>query len=128
MHELSLCRGLLGEVTRVAKAHGATSVAEIVVDVGPLSGVEPPLLTRAFNVARVGTLAENATLAINRVPARVWCPACQAETEAAANALLCGRCGTWQVHLKSGNELNLTRLDLVTPEATPDPAPVAAAG
>lgn len=127
MHELSLCRGLLGEVTRVAKAHGATSVTEVVVEVGPLSGVEPPLLTRAFHVARVGTLAENATLAINRVPVRVWCPACEAETAVAANALLCGRCGTWQVDLKSGNELSLTCLDLVTPETMPETAPAAAA-
>ncbi len=122
MHELSICQSLLGEVERVATGHASTEVNRIFVAVGPLSGVEAPLLARAFDVARMGTIAEHAVLEIETIPAVVWCEACAIETPVAANSLLCGRCGTWQVELKSGAELLLTRVELT------GKAPVAAAG
>jgi hydrogenase nickel incorporation protein HypA/HybF len=112
MHELSICRSLLAEVERAAAANNAVDVNEIVVAVGRLSGVEPPLLARAFEVARMGTIAEHALLKIETLPVIVWCKACGVETSAAANALLCGQCGTWQVDLKSGTELLLKRVEL----------------
>ena len=123
MHELSICQSLLGEVERVAAANDATDVNRIFVAIGPLSGVEAPLLARAFDVARMGTIAEHALLEIETVPAVVWCKACAIETPVAANVLLCGRCGTWQVELKSGDELLLTRVEL-----TGNANPMAAAG
>ncbi len=88
----------------------------MVLAVGPLSGVEPSLLSRAFRLARASTIAENAELEIEHTPAVVWCDTCGVETEAAANALSCGRCGAWKVTLKAGNELMLKRVDLVPAE------------
>jgi hydrogenase nickel incorporation protein HypA/HybF len=116
VHELSLCQSLLREVRRVADTHGSTEVTAVVVAAGPLSGVEPPLLRQAFSIARAGTVAENATLEIEEMPVTVWCESCATETNAAANALLCGRCGTWKVELRSGNELLLKRVELVPAE------------
>ncbi len=116
VHELSLCNGLLRQVEQVADAHHAVEVTGIVLAVGPLSGAEPSLLSRAFHLARIGTIAENAELEIEHAPAIVRCDTCGVETEAAANALSCGRCGTWKVTLKAGNELMLKRVDLVPAE------------
>jgi hydrogenase nickel incorporation protein HypA/HybF len=113
MHELAICRGLLREVGRVASAHGAVAVSEIVVAVGPLAGVEAHLLERAFGVARVGTIAADARLEVEATPILVRCGACGAETAAAINALLCGACGAWRVELTSGDELLLKRVELV---------------
>jgi len=114
MHELSVCQSLLGEVERVAAANDATDVSKIIVAVGPLSGVEAPLLARAFEVARMGTIAEHAMLEVETLPAVVWCKSCALETPVPANALLCGRCGSWKVELRSGSELLLTRVELIT--------------
>ncbi len=114
MHELAVCQSLLREVERVASAHGAASVSRIGVAVGPLSGIEARLLDRAFGVARMGTLAEWAALEIEEMPISVWCAACKTETEpASVNALLCARCGTWQVDVRSGAELTLKQVELV---------------
>ncbi len=114
MHELAVCQSLLREVERVASAHGASHVSRIEVAVGPLSGTEATLLDRAFGVARIGTLAEQATLDIEEMPITVWCAACETETKpASANALLCAQCGTWQVHVRSGDELTLRRVELI---------------
>ncbi len=112
MHELSVCQSLLREVAKVAAVHQATAVTGIVVAVGPLSGVEAPLLERAFTIARCGTVAERATMVVEQMPVTVWCEACAVETETPANRLLCGACGGWQVILRSGNELLLKRVEI----------------
>ena len=112
MHELSVCQSLIGQVERVAAEHHAASVSVIGLAIGPLSGVEAPLLARAFTVARAGTVAEDAMLEIEARPVVVHCSACDTETETRPNALLCGDCGGWQVDLRSGDELLLTRVEL----------------
>jgi hydrogenase nickel incorporation protein HypA/HybF len=89
-------------------------VNKIVVAVGPLAGVEAPLLARAFDVARTGTIAEHAALEVETTPATVWCEACAVETAVATNVLRCGRCGSWRVELRSGTELLLTRVELTS--------------
>jgi len=76
MHELSICQGLMTKVEQVALENGATSVETIFLSVGPLSGVEPPLLKRAFEIARLGTIAESAELEIQTGPIIVECREC----------------------------------------------------
>ena len=62
MHELAICQALIAEVAAVARSHRAISVTDIYVRVGPLSGVEGPLMRSAFPVAAAGTIATNAIL------------------------------------------------------------------
>jgi len=122
MHELSVCQALLDQVQNVAASHGARSVSRIVLRIGPLAGVEPQLLQQAFPIARAGTVATNAVLEIEDLPIRVRCERCGAETDAAANRLLCGRCGDWHTKLLSGDELMLASVELLEVEdscATP---------
>ncbi|MGB5559882.1 MAG: hydrogenase maturation nickel metallochaperone HypA [Paracoccaceae bacterium] len=119
MHELAMCQGLLSEVARLARVHGATAVTRLSVQIGPLSGVEASQLSCAFGIARIGTLAETAKLDIQVMSVGVWCEACAAETEVAPNALLCGDCGDWHVTLRSGNELLLKSVDLALETVTP---------
>lgn len=122
MHELAVCQSLLSEVGRVAAKHDAAAVTQIVVAVGPLSAVEPALLQRAFGVARAGTIASEASLMVEVTPVVVWCDDCQAETAVAPNALLCATCGTWQVSLRSGNELLLKSVELARTSESTDAA------
>ncbi|HXZ47768.1 MAG TPA: hydrogenase maturation nickel metallochaperone HypA [Usitatibacter sp.] len=112
MHELSVCQGLVNEVARVAAAHGASRVTRIAVAVGPLSGVEAPLLERAFAVARAGTVADAAVLVTEATEVAVWCESCGAETVTAPNRLVCERCGGWRVEVRRGAELLLTSIDI----------------
>lgn len=118
MHELSVCQGLLGEVERIAREHGARGADRLVVQIGPLAGVEPRLLADAFPIASAGTLAEGAELVIESLPVRVFCPACGRESEASVNKLLCAHCGDWQTRLAGGDELILASVGLLIDEAT----------
>ena len=112
MHELAVCQALLEQVEAVASGRGARSVARVVVRIGPLSGVEPPLLQNAFRLARAGTLADAAELDIESMPVRLACRVCGTESEVAANRLVCSDCGSLRTRLLSGDELQLARLDL----------------
>jgi hydrogenase nickel incorporation protein HypA/HybF len=113
MHELSVCQGLISQVTRIVEENEATAVERIVVQIGPLSGVEAPLLEQAYSLARAGTVAEGAELVTESMPVRVACQSCGAETDAQANRLVCGACGDYRTRLVSGDELILASVELV---------------
>ncbi len=120
MHELAVCQSLLEQVQRVAADHGAERVERIRVRIGPLSGVEPELLTSAYTIAAAGTIAEGAELDIEPAPVRVHCITCGAETDALPNRLLCGACGDWHTRLVSGDDLLLASLELSVPDDAPE--------
>lgn len=111
MHELAICQALMAQLEQSAAAQGAAVIERVVLSVGPLSGVEPLLLQRAFEVARAGTVAGAAELEIHTGPVRGHCRTCGADNEAVANRLLCGACGDWRVNLTAGDELLLLRLE-----------------
>ena len=112
MHELAVCQGLMHQVEQVAAAHGATAVEHIVLQIGGLSGVEPPLLERAFAIARAGTVAENAELEIRTGPVVVQCRECGGKSAVPPNRLLCSYCGEWHVRVIEGEELLLLSVEL----------------
>jgi hydrogenase nickel incorporation protein HypA/HybF len=112
MHELAVCQALIGEVAAVARSHRATSVSDVYVRVGPLSGVEHPLLHNAFPLAAAGTVANDAALHLTATPIRVRCASCGGESEATVNRLVCRHCGDWRTTVSSGDELLLERVVL----------------
>lgn len=116
MHELSICQSLLDQVEGIARQHGASRVERILLQVGPLSGLEPALLMSAWPLAAAGTVAETAALVIEPAPIRVQCRECGAESAATANRLLCGACSGFHTRLVSGDELLLAQLELTIPD------------
>ena len=112
MHELAVCQALIGQVTDVAGKEKAATVSDIYVSVGPLSGVEGPLMQNAFPIAAAGTVADAATLHLDATPIRVRCEVCGAESEVTMNNLVCTECGDWRTTLISGDELLLQRVVL----------------
>ena len=114
MHELAVCQDIIAQVEQIAAQHHALSVHLIELDIGPLSGVEPPLLEAAFPIASAGTVAENAELKIEISPIVVSCRNCNEKTAASANDLTCKACGNWQTDLVSGDEMILKRVELDT--------------
>jgi len=113
MHELSVCQGLISQVQDIARQNDARAVERIIVRIGPLSGVEAPLLRDAYSIARAGTVAADAELVIETMPVRVHCDTCGAETDASVNRLLCGECGDYHTRLLSGDEMILASVELV---------------
>lgn len=114
MHELAICQDIISQVEKLAVEHKATAVVSIILDIGPLSGVEKDLLEAAFPIASAGSLAENAELQINALPIRIECPQCGEKSEARAGNLSCPHCGNWRTNLLSGDEMLLRRVEMDT--------------
>ncbi len=117
MHELSVCQSLIRQAEAVAREHGTEVIVLIRLSVGPLSGIELPLLERAFTVARCGTRAARAELVTEALPVRVRCRTCHAETQTPPNRLICGACGDWHTELVSGDEMLMTGIELEMEES-----------
>ena len=113
MHELSICTALMQQVERIAREHQAGRVERIVLQVGPLSGVEAPLLQRAWPLVSIGTLAQEAELVIETAAVTVRCTQCEAVSEVAPNRLLCAACGDFRTRLVSGDEMLLANMELL---------------
>ena len=113
MHELSICQSIVSQVTDIAAQYNAKGVSLVRLQLGPLSGIEIPLLQQAFPIAITGSVAEGAELKIEASPIRVLCKSCHAETEASANRLVCGQCGDWQTTIISGDEILLDSIELL---------------
>jgi len=112
MHELAICQGLIRQVEHVAAENQAAAVTRVLLRVGKLSGVEPPLLERAFEIARAGTVASEAELEIEEGAVLVKCRECGAGGEVPINRLVCPSCGDWRVRVTEGEELLLLSLEL----------------
>lgn len=109
MHELSICQGLLRQLGPIAADHQG-QLAQVVLRIGSLAGVEPSLLQSAFLIARKESVAEQAELIIEPSPIRVHCAKCDADSEVSANNLSCRYCDNQQTQLISGDELLLLSL------------------
>jgi len=119
VHELSICQALIDEVAKIAASVDARTVGRITLEVGPLSGVEPELLARAFEVARTGTCAAEAELSIAVPDIVVRCSDCDATSPAQVNRLLCASCGGYRTRVLEGDGLKLRAVELDVPEAPP---------
>lgn len=112
MHELSVCQALVRQLKEIALREDAVRITKVVVQIGPLSGIEAQLLRHAYPIASAGTLAAAAELVLENLPIRVRCEVCGAETDATANRLVCGVCGDYHTQLLSGDEMLLAHVEL----------------
>ncbi|MDF9391713.1 MULTISPECIES: hydrogenase maturation nickel metallochaperone HypA [Methylococcus] len=113
MHELSVCMELIEQVESIARSHDAERVESLVLRIGVLSGVEPGLLERAFEIARLGTVAEHASLRTERIEPRIRCRACGLEADAGPSDLRCPACFDTDTMLIAGDEMILARVELL---------------
>ena len=112
MHELSVCRQLVQQLTQLAQKHQATKITLVELSVGALSGIEPDLLKMAFPMAVKDSVAEDATLSIVCQPVTVKCRDCHKESEVATNQLTCPHCASHQTQLTGGDAMLLTRFSM----------------
>ncbi|MDO4732433.1 MAG: hydrogenase maturation nickel metallochaperone HypA [Bacillota bacterium] len=112
MHELALTESILRIAVEAAKENQAQKVLEIRIKIGAYSGVVPQYIQEYFNIVSRGSIAENAHLLIEMIPARVECGSCGAVTEVERFRSKCGACGSTDVKLLSGREYYVDSLEV----------------
>ena len=113
MHEYSIVQALIARVDAEARARGATAVHRLSISIGELSGVEPALLTTAYETFRERTICEHAELNMQVVEAQWACRDCGREIARGA-LLTCPSCAR-PAHLARGDEIMLDRIEMEVP-------------
>jgi len=118
MHELSICQGIMSQVNEIAFQNQAIAIESITLRIGPLSGVEAPLLKQAFPFVAAQTIAENAELIIEELPVVILCKQCGSRSNVVPNKLICSQCGDYRTQLISGDEMLLASVELTKESPT----------
>jgi hydrogenase nickel incorporation protein HypA/HybF len=109
MHEV----GIVASALQAAEAHAAgRAIARVRLRVGTQTGVVAEALQHAWTALRPGTLAEEALLMVELVPATWRCPDCTAAFTAAGLAARCPRCAAPAV-FAGGCGLELADLEVI---------------
>ena len=113
MHEVGIMESALGAVLSQARINGARRVHRIVLRIGALAGVEADALRFAFDIVSANTPAAGAELAIDAVPARAHCAACDADFGVDSGFIfVCPRCARLSGDVRQGRELELSRIEM----------------
>lgn len=112
MHELSLVESMLGIIEQEARARGFARVLAVRVAVGELGSVEPQALQFCFDAVCRGSLADGASLLIERVPGRAWCMDCSRQVALHDRLADCPECGGFALQIERGDELRLLDLEV----------------
>jgi hydrogenase nickel incorporation protein HypA/HybF len=112
MHEASIMTQALAIAEEHAKRSHATSIRRIGLRVGVLAGVVPDALHFAFAALRQGTMAADAELGIEEMPATFVCLDCGSISESISMAFVCPACGGTTRLDDGGRELELAFLEV----------------
>ena len=115
MHEQSLAKNLLLQADAIRREHHASRITEIRVEIGPLSGVEPPLLTSAFYRLSSDDPFCDAVLAIDQVDLVGQCRDCNEEFLIQDFNFCCPKC-SGNIRVTRGDELHLVSVSLESDE------------
>jgi hydrogenase nickel incorporation protein HypA/HybF len=112
LHELSICQSMIRIVDATMKDHPGATLRRIYIDVGRASTVEPLLLRDAFESASTGGPYEGTELVINEIPFVGRCRACDKDFGYKEFALGCPNCGSTNIEIESGLELNIKEIEV----------------
>jgi hydrogenase nickel incorporation protein HypA/HybF len=108
MHELSITRSVVAIVSERAAGQRVTRVR---LQIGCLSAVLPDAIRFCFEICAAGTPAAGAALEIDEIPGRGRCEACAQDVPLQALVGRCPSCGTANLTLIAGQELNIKEME-----------------
>jgi len=112
MHEFSMAMDILRIVAQEQGRHGFARVESVRLRAGALSGVDPHTLHWAFEAARQGTCAADATLEIEMEAAQLFCRSCGHRMGAHAGPSCCGQCGSRDLCLEGSSGFEILSLEV----------------
>ena len=112
MHEISIIESILEVAEEKAREANSPSITVIRLRLGEFTAIAREALEFAFEIARLGTLAEHARLEIEVVPMVLHCVVCNVEPQPArVMSLICPQCG-FPLKIVSGRELQIEFIEI----------------
>ena len=116
MHELPVIRSVLDICLKHAANHRVQKITAVQLKVGELSDLEPEWMQKYFDFVSKGTIAEGASLRIQRVPLVVRCAACSQAFPVDVKAMKdieCPHCKGTKVSYVSGREYRVENIEVM---------------
>lgn len=110
MHELSIAIEIIETSVNVALQNKGKIIKEIEIDIGDVSGVDREALAMALESAKMNTIAENANIVINQVPAIAICNNCNKQINLTEYEFFCRFCYSVDINVISGKELKIKHI------------------
>lgn len=114
MHELSIAENILSLIEDKKKELGDSKITSIGLRIGTLAGIESDSLRFAMEVLVKGTQLEGIDLSIERLSPMIGCLDCGLESEVAELNFSCRKCGSSNVRIIRGYELELSFIEVDT--------------
>ncbi len=99
-------------VEDAAKSNGSSRVNEVNIVVGSFSSVVADALEFAMEVAKKGSMFENAKINIRTEKAIVKCSECGRDSEMEDYIFKCGSCGSGAVRIITGDRMYVESIDI----------------
>lgn len=112
MHEMSLCESILQVIEDEARLQSFHKVVEVHLAIGTLAGVEVDALKFSFDVVVQHSLAQDAELCIQMVPATGLCPSCGQQCAVENRYDPCLNCGSFGLQITNGDQMRITHLEV----------------
>ena len=112
MHEYSIVQSLIESCEEHVTANSASKVSKVVVKIGVMSGVEPHLLERAFELFKEGTVCDGCLFVMQIQKVKIVCKSCHRESELEKNEYSCPNCKSVNIEVIDGEEMFLMQLEL----------------
>ena len=112
MHELAIARNIHATVLREMEDRRLPGINRIGLSIGSLSGIVPDALEFGFNAVKEGTPLSGTVLDIKSCPGHGSCTQCYAEFDMDDFSFTCPQCGSVDVRIDQGRELDITWLEV----------------
>jgi|DewCreStandDraft_5_1066085.scaffolds.fasta_scaffold40971_2 hydrogenase nickel incorporation protein HypA/HybF len=112
MHELSIAQSIIEIAENIARENDSKAVKKIKVQIGEFSGVVKEALEFSFDIAKIGTIAENAELEIEIIKFKSICNSCGFVLETMNDFnLFCPNCSE-PMSIISGREMKVEYIEI----------------
>lgn len=111
MHELSLIENMLDQLNTMKRKYGLTSITDVHVAVGAMSGVDASFLQSSFDLYVPSTPWAHLKMHITQVPWRVRCLDCGLEQEIEDLENHCRGCESVRTETVSGTDFLIQRIE-----------------
>jgi hydrogenase nickel incorporation protein HypA/HybF len=104
---------LFNIIQEKAVEENAKRIVSITIRVGALSGIEPDLLTFAFDFFAKDTNAEGARFIVNKTEMSGRCKSCgNTEFTFEKFALSCPKCGSFEIQIDGDDQLMIEKMEV----------------
>ncbi len=112
MHEMALAEGVLQIIEDTVRDQNCNKVETVWLEIGELSHVEPEAMRFCFEAVVKNTIAEGASLQIDRAPGRAWCHDCAKEVHVSSLVAACPECKSYKLQVTGGEDMRVKEMEV----------------